>query len=106
MSRVLVLGASGGIGAHVVTEALARGHAVRAFVRNSAWSPPEGDVEAFVGDVTDAASVGAAVEGVDAVLWALGATRNAADQVTTFEVGVRNLVAAMGDHGVRRSTGA
>ena len=64
---ILVVGATGSVGRHVVAEALASGHRVRALVRNpsKARLPPE--VELFVGDLAIPAPLAAAVEGVDAV---------------------------------------
>lgn len=102
MTKVVVFGASGGIGSQVVAEALVRGLRVRAFARDPSQLPAHEGVEVAQGDVTDPASVLEAVRGVDAVLWALGATRNTSDQVTMFEAGARNLVAAMQEAGVRR----
>jgi putative NADH-flavin reductase len=100
VTRIVVFGASGGIGREVVAEALRRGLTVRAFARDASKLPDQERVELALGDVTDAASVREAVRGVDAVVWALGATRNTADQVTMFETGARNLVGAMQEAGV------
>jgi dTDP-glucose 4,6-dehydratase len=76
--RVLVTGAGGFIGSHVVEELLAHGHAVRAFVRYNSRSstgnlelvaaPARAAVEIFFGNVEDSGSVEQALEGVDAVL--------------------------------------
>jgi dihydroflavonol-4-reductase len=66
---VLVTGASGHIGAHVVRHLLARGRAVRVFVRpTSNLKGLEGlDVELARGDVLDRASLEAALKGCTAV---------------------------------------
>lgn len=68
---ILVTGATGNVGRHVVEGLLANGVQVRALVRNPALAglPPE--VELVPGDLTDADSVSAAVEGTDAtfLLW-------------------------------------
>jgi len=72
--RVLVTGASGLVGSWVARELLARGHAVRALLRptakleNLAGLP----VERVTGDVTDRASVAAALDGCEAVVHAAG----------------------------------
>lgn len=72
-ARVLVLGATGGIGRWVVQDALAEGWSVRALVRMPVALEP--DVEVLVGDPLNAADVTAALEGVDSVVIALGLRR-------------------------------
>ncbi|MDZ4781303.1 MAG: NAD-dependent epimerase/dehydratase family protein [Planctomycetia bacterium] len=69
---ILVTGATGLVGNNVVRTLLGAGHAVRTLVRVSADSRPlEGlAVEQVTGDVTDAASVAAAVQGCGAVIHA------------------------------------
>jgi nucleoside-diphosphate-sugar epimerase len=68
--RVLVTGATGYLGGAVVRSLLAAGHDVVGLVRNDDGSRlPEG-VQARRGDLTDAASLAASVEGVDGVIHA------------------------------------
>ncbi|HEV2779422.1 MAG TPA: NAD(P)-dependent oxidoreductase [Actinophytocola sp.] len=81
--RILVTGASGNVGSHVVPELVRRGHMVRA----------------FAGDVTDPAAVNRAVDGVDAVvhLAAVIPPASDADPERAREVnvdGTANVVAA------------
>jgi uncharacterized protein YbjT (DUF2867 family) len=64
---VLVTGANGYVGREVVAHLHGRGTAVRALVRAPSTTLPEG-VEQVTGDVTDAGSLAAAVDGVDAVI--------------------------------------
>lgn len=64
MSRVLVTGAAGLLGRFVVDELLDAGHAVRGFDRRAGAAA----IEWQVADVTDAAAVKKAVQGMDAVL--------------------------------------
>ncbi len=64
MSRILVTGATGLLGRHVVRELLTHGHAVNGLDRR----PAEEAIDWFVGDVTDPALVADATAGVDAVL--------------------------------------
>jgi uncharacterized protein YbjT (DUF2867 family) len=65
MTRILVTGATGAVGSHVVRELQARGESVRAFVRNP--STRFVGVEVAVGDFDDPASLRRAIEGVDSV---------------------------------------
>lgn len=99
--RVTVFGATGAIGRRIVERALASGHEVHALVRDPAAAMVPG-VSITIGDLTDGQAAARAVEGSDAVIWAVGASQNRADQVGLFETGARNLVAAMHHHGVRR----
>jgi uncharacterized protein YbjT (DUF2867 family) len=73
--RVLVLGATGYVGARLVPRLLADGHAVRCLVRDpvrlpGGWAEWIGDgrVEVVRGDATDPVAVGVAAEGADAAV--------------------------------------
>jgi nucleoside-diphosphate-sugar epimerase len=63
----LVTGASGHLGANLVRHLLERGYAVRALVHRDRRALEGLGVELAEGDVTDAASIGRAVTGVDLV---------------------------------------
>ncbi|MFI6639003.1 SDR family oxidoreductase [Streptomyces sp. NPDC050504] len=66
--RCLVTGASGYIGGRLVPELLRAGHTVRCLARSPGKlrdHPWAGEAEAVRGDVTDAASVAAAMTGID-----------------------------------------
>lgn len=69
---VLVTGATGNTGRHVVAGLVAEGVPVRALVRREDHGLPDG-VEVVVGDVTDAGAVAAAAEGTRAayLVWPL-----------------------------------
>jgi NADH dehydrogenase len=70
-SLLLVTGAAGFLGSHVVRAALARGYRVRASIRPSsdrAELDALSNVEAVIGDVTDVASLARAVEGIGAAV--------------------------------------
>jgi putative NADH-flavin reductase len=99
--KVTIFGASGRTGRPLVEQALAAGHDVTAFVRDPARLGVTHDRLKIVrGDVHDAAAVERAVAGADAVLSALGHTRNSPKDVQT--VATKNIVAAMQKHGVKR----
>ncbi|MCB1623509.1 MAG: SDR family oxidoreductase [Pseudomonadales bacterium] len=71
---LLVIGATGGTGEQVVTQALAQGYRVRALVRNEPRARDLlGDkVKLYVGDVRDPSSMASAFRGADYVISALG----------------------------------
>jgi uncharacterized protein YbjT (DUF2867 family) len=91
---VLVTGATGNVGSHVVRALLARGVAVRALVRDadSARGRLGGDPELAVGDLSDAGSVRRALDGVDRVLLS---SADGPDKVR-HEAGVADAAAAAG----------
>lgn len=115
--RVLLTGAAGFIGQHVMAQLLEHGHEVRALdslrpdVHRSggAWRTPPG-VEARVGDVRDAAFMARAVEGVDAVIHlaakvGLGVDLgDMPDYASSNDLGTAELLAAMARAGVSRLT--
>lgn len=103
--RVLVTGATGYVGSRVVPALTARGHAVRALVREASAPLPAG-VERAVGDVTDASAVSAAMEGVDAVVHLVGIIDEQPRRGVTFERvhvdGTRTVAYAAREAGVER----
>lgn len=71
MNRILITGASGFIGQHVVDAAVARGYEVVALVRDrGAYRGASDHVMVVEGDVRDPAGVRAAMEGCDGVVHA------------------------------------
>lgn len=73
---VVVAGASGFVGTHLVRELLSRGHRVRAFVRDAAKAPGRGHprLETFRGDVFRPETVAKACRGADVYVHAVGAS--------------------------------
>ena len=97
--RVLVFGATGSVGRHIVEQGLGRGHEVTAFVRDPSGLEVEHErLTVFRGDVLDAASVEEAMRGQEAVLCSIGAGRKG----RVRSEGTRNIVRAMEGVGVRR----
>ena len=102
---VLVTGATGFIGPHVVHALRARDENVRALVRNparatrlTAWG-----VDLAAGDVSDAGSLRSACEGVDTVVHLFSIIKGSrSDFERLMTQGTRDLVAAAQDAGVRR----
>lgn len=101
---VLVVGATGQTGRLLVTDLQAAGYRVRAFVRDAEAARSEfgDDVALAVGDVKDPAGVAAAMQGVDAVISAIGARgASGPDRPETIDYqGVRNLAEAAAEAGV------
>lgn len=115
MATILVTGASGFVGSHVLPQLEDAGHAVRALVRSDASLKRVLDrllldrgstgVEFVKGDVTDPASLVEAVDSVDAVyhLVAIPRDRSGGRELELVNTtGTRNLVRAMSQAGVRR----
>jgi nucleoside-diphosphate-sugar epimerase len=67
-TQVLVTGATGFVGSHVVEALLARGYAVRALVRHRVDAPWLLGAEQVEGDVVNRESIRSAVQGCEAVV--------------------------------------
>jgi putative NADH-flavin reductase len=99
--KVVIFGATGRTGKHLIEQALAQGHFVTAFARSpSKLSMSHEQLRVVQGDVLDAASVEKAVEGQEAVLCALGLNFGA--PTTTLVKGTQHIIQAMKKHGVER----
>jgi putative NADH-flavin reductase len=93
--RIVVFGATGGLGRQIVAQALAAGHSVTAFARSPDALPLEDARLASVrGNVLDAEAVRAAVAGQDAVVSAFG-VKPGARPGRLYADGTRNIIAAM-----------
>jgi uncharacterized protein YbjT (DUF2867 family) len=93
---ILVVGATGSIGSHVVEVALRAGHHVRALIRNPVRHRMPPQVDIAIGDLTQPGSLSAAVSGIDAVIFTHGATGSGKSGAETVDYGgVRNVLAAL-----------
>jgi uncharacterized protein YbjT (DUF2867 family) len=102
VSRVLIVGATGGTGRQLVVQALDRGYEITAFVRDpSALKIDHPRLRVIRGNVLDHSSVDEAVQGQDAVMSALG-HRRYFGPTRILSDGTRNLVRAMEACGVPR----
>lgn len=100
--RVLIVGATGGTGRQLVAQALERGYAVTALVRDRSRLPGDHpQLTVIQGDVLDEGSVEAAMRGQEAVLSALGHKRFFYP-TRILSQGTRNILRAMEMHGVPR----
>jgi uncharacterized protein len=103
--KVLVFGATGGIGRAITAELLERGHTVTAATRSG--GPVEGlVVQAATGDAADPASVARLAAGRDAVASAVGPRRGGPDgegeNPDTLLAAARGLVEGLRQAGVPR----
>jgi NADH dehydrogenase len=102
---ILVTGASGFVGRHVVRELAGAGERVRALIRGQKAAAALDGVacELAVGDVTDAASLAAAAEGCDAVVHLVAIIHGSpSDFDRVVADGAANVVAAARAAGARR----
>ena len=98
--KLIVFGATGGVGKLFVKQALEKGHDVTAFVR----SPEKMDIEGvhiIQGDAFDAAVVSAAIAGHDAVVSCIGSTEGP-EKHTSIEKMTRNIADGMVANNVTR----
>jgi uncharacterized protein YbjT (DUF2867 family) len=99
---ILVTGATGFVGRHIVAALLAAGKDVRSLVRNPGKGASLGG-EVVQGDVTDMESLRRAVEGVDAVIHLVAVRQGNKEKFAQVMVGgSSNLLGAAGEAGVRR----
>lgn len=94
-SKLLVLGATGGTGRLIVSQALARGHQVTALVRSPEKASDLKGAKLVVGDVRDERALRDALKGQDAVVSALGTPASPFREVTLLSTATRALVDAM-----------
>ncbi|MEM9009982.1 MAG: NAD(P)-binding oxidoreductase [Pseudomonadota bacterium] len=102
---ILVMGATSGIGALAVEEAIGRGLPVRAFARGADQLAPRDLLEPVAGDARRPEDIAAALSGTRAVIYALGIKERLAmlwEEETLFSETTRGLIEAMGVTGLRR----
>jgi len=99
--KLVIFGATGNVGQHIVTQALEQGHDVTGFARNpQKLIQSHENLSTVKGDVLDGACVKQAVAGKDVVLIALGMPLMNKAQLRTK--GTANIVAAMQELGPKR----
>lgn len=106
--KIVVFGASGGMGIKVVEQALEAKHIVTAFLRTpSKITIQHPNLKLLQGDVMNAAAVENAIAGQEVVISVLHTTRPPVPGM--METAAKNIISAMQKHGVRRiisTTGA
>ncbi|WP_427919191.1 NAD(P)-dependent oxidoreductase [Streptomyces sp. cg40] len=100
--KIVVLGATGNIGSHVVKEALSQGHEVVAYVRNPDAVQPQSGLTVVRGSLDDRAALAKAFAGGDAVISAIGVALRAKKPVDLMQRTLPVVTAAARDAGVGR----
>ena len=93
--KILVLGATGPTGRHIVSQALARGYDVTVLVRSPEKAADLKGVRLVVGDARDEKALRQAVKDRDAVISALGTPASPFKEVTLLSTATRALVSSM-----------
>ncbi len=106
MAKVLIIGASKGIGLATVKQALATGYRVRAMARSADKIPiSHDDLEKQNGNALDSADIAAAIDGIEVVVQAIGVAPGPEmllSPITIFSESTRRLVPAMKTAGIKR----
>jgi uncharacterized protein YbjT (DUF2867 family) len=98
--KLAIFGASGRTGRLLIEQALEQDHQVTAFARHPPAAPRHERLAWVAGDILDRGAVGAACEGKQAVLCAIGTANVPGTRVLSD--GTANIVAGMRTAGVRR----
>lgn len=102
--KILVFGASGGVGQQVVKQGLQKGYTISAFVRNRTTIKPQKDLSIIQGNVLNDKSVFDAIQGHDVIISALGNKTNDAlwKPNTIISNGLQHIIQGMERHAVKR----
>lgn len=100
--KIIIFGATGGVGQSVVKQAVENGFEVTAFARTpSKLEVAHENLNVVQGDAFNPAEVSAAIAGHDAVVSCLGSDQGM-KKSTALQDMVKNIVAGMQEHGVKR----
>jgi putative NADH-flavin reductase len=100
--KLLIIGASRGIGRQLLEQALQAGHLVTAMARHPEHLPRQSaGLQTVAGDILNLSLVQQVVAGQEAVCLSIGVGVTI-KPVTVFSQGTKNVLAAMAEHGVRR----
>lgn len=102
MSRIIIFGATGTLGKHILEQALQTGHQISTFNRNisSLEKLKHPNLRSIEGDVNDADQVAEAIKNQEIVIIALGSGKNRKSKVRSE--GSKNIIAGMKINGVKR----
>src|SRR4051794_22641631 len=102
LPRMLVLGATGGTGRLIVTQAISNGYDVTVLVRSAEKAHGLEGINLIVGDARDVTILRQALKGRDTVVSALGTPASPFRRVTLLSTATRALVSAMKEEQVTR----
>ncbi len=98
--KVIIFGATGSVGKHVVEQSLEQGHQVTAFARSpDKVAASHSNLQTYKGDAFNYEQVADAIKGHDAVIIVLGSSKLTG---TIRSDGTRNIVKAMEQNGIKR----
>ncbi|RWX81057.1 SDR family oxidoreductase [Neorhizobium lilium] len=100
--KIVVLGATGPTGRHIVSQAVSRGYDVTVLVRSSEKGADLKGAKIVVGDARDEKALRQAIRGRDAVISALGTPASPISEVTLLSAASRALVDSMKAENVSR----
>lgn len=100
--KIALIGATGFVGSAVLTELLARGHAVTALARHPEKLAPQARLHVVKADVNDAAQVAAAVTSHDAVVSAYNPGWGETEIKRLYGQGYDGILAGLKQAGVKR----
>ena len=99
--KVIIFGATGGIGKWAVKHAKDKGYEVTVYVRNAAKITDK-DINVVQGEISDYDKMKDALMGQDAVVWTVGLPLKRDYEGTATTDGHKNLLKAMKETGVKR----
>ncbi|WP_147127096.1 NAD(P)-dependent oxidoreductase [Shimia ponticola] len=102
---LLVIGATSGIGKLCMETALDRGHSVRAFARSADNLDEQANLDRCAGDATKQDDIARALDGVGAVVVALGIRERVSmlwEEEHLFSTATKHLLQAMPEAGLKR----
>ncbi len=101
--KIAVFGATGGIGKHIITQALTKGYEVNAYVRNTnKITEKHENLTIFVGQVDDFNSIKSCITGCEVVINALGISMKPNVNDTSSIVAHTNIIKAMNELSIKR----
>jgi len=101
--KLALFGATGPTGKYLINEALKQGYDLSVYTRDAnKLKEFEGRIEVVIGDLKDADAIGRCVQGAEAVISALGPNSFKSKEERPIMKGVKTLISAMNQNGVKR----